>query len=77
MDSGTNEKRGIMRDCENCICCSTNGNCTKDLHDEIINRKKVQVGLKRCPVFDGEAKVCYYYQSNSYCHRDIYEKENK
>lgn len=66
-----------MRDCENCICCSANGNCTKDLHDEIINRKKVQVGFKRCPVFDGEAKVCYYYQSNKYCHRDIYEKENK
>nr|DAJ35890.1 MAG TPA: hypothetical protein [Caudoviricetes sp.] len=66
-----------MRDCENCICCSANGNCTRDLHDEIINRKKVQVGLKRCPIFDGEAKVCYYYQNNRYCHRDIYEKENK
>lgn len=66
-----------MRDCENCICCTVTGNCTKDLHDKVINKKKVQVGLKRCPVFDGEAKGCYYYQNSSYYHRDRYEEENK
>ncbi|WP_417190441.1 hypothetical protein [Bacteroides sp.] len=66
-----------MRDCDNCICCTATGNCTKDLHDEVINKKKVQVGLKRCPVFDGEAKGCYYYQNSSYYHQDRYEEENK
>lgn len=66
-----------MKDCENCICCTATGNCTKDLHDEIINRKKVQVGLKRCPVFDRKAKICHHYWSSSYYQRDTYEKVNQ
>ena len=62
-----------MKDCEDCICCTATGNCTINLHDEIIKGKKIQVGLKRCPVFDGEAKGCYYYRSSNYYHRNIYE----
>lgn len=49
-----------------CRCCTSTGNCTKDVHDEIINKKKVMVGLKRCKVFDGEIKKCLYYDIENY-----------
>jgi hypothetical protein len=66
-----------MRDNDNCICCTENGNCTENLHDEIINKKRVQVGLRECPVFHGKSKGCILYQSSTYYHRDILFKEDK
>lgn len=66
-----------MKDCDNCICCTATGICTENVHDVIINRERVIVGKKRCPVFDGEAKVCPQYWRYDYYHRDVMESESE